>query len=166
MLFENYRQNQNSSDKKNKKNIAESGVLEEKLDVIMNKIDNYKEILSRNEIEKAKLHLKLEMSSKIEDIEKEFNKKLLLAKKASENLIMKLKTQFNKENATLKDTIKYLYDEISDYKSQVNSQEYKIDLYKEKIITYEKDRKSQTDHAELLRILTQKLNSFLGSVNR
>ena len=79
---------------------------------------------------------------------------------------MKLKTQFNKENATLKDTIKYLYDEISDYKSQVNSQEYKIDLYKEKIITYEKDRKSQTDHAELLRILTQKLNSFLGSVNR
>ncbi len=123
----------------------DGGVLEEKLNFLTNKIDDYKEILIRNEIEKTKLHLKLEMSGKIEEIEKEFNKKILQAKKASENLIIKLKTQFNKENASLKETIKYLYDEISDYKSQVNSQEYKIDLYKEKIITYEKERKSQTD---------------------
>jgi chromosome segregation ATPase len=141
----------------------ESGVLVDKLDFLTKKVDDYKEILVKNEIEKAKLHLKLEMSQKIEEIEKEFNKKILQAKKASETVVLKLKSTFNKENASLKETIKYLYDEISDYKSQVNSQEYKIDLYKEKIITYEKERKSQTDHAELLRVLVQKLNSFLNN---
>jgi hypothetical protein len=57
-----------------------------------------------------------------------------------------------------------LYDEINDFKCQVNSQEYKIELYKEKIITYEKEKKSQTDHAALLKVLTTKLNNYVESL--
>jgi len=49
---------------KRKKGNSDNGVVEDKLDFIMNKIDNYKEILTRNEIEKAKLQLKLEISQK------------------------------------------------------------------------------------------------------
>ena len=127
----------------------------------MNKIDNYKETLNKNEVEKAKLNIKMDINNKIEEIQKEFNKKISYVKKSCEAMIFKLKAHFTKENNQLKDSIKYLYDEISDYKSQVNSQEYKIDLYKEKIISFERDRKNQIDHAELLRTLAQKLNSFI-----
>ena len=66
----------------------------------------------------------------------------------------------------LKQIIKELNEEIQDYKSQVDSQEYKISLYKEKIINYEKERKTQTDHAELLRILATKLNGYVDVLSK
>jgi hypothetical protein len=59
-----------------------------------------------------------------------------------------------------------LYDEINDFKCQVSSQEYKIELYKEKIIAYEKEKKTQTDHADLLRVLAGKLNNFLDGMSK
>lgn len=135
--------------------------MEVKLDSILTKLDSHQDILIRNELEKAKLHLKLEINSKIDELENEFMKKLNNAKKLCEKTVTKLKTNFQEENASLKQLIKELYDDINDFKVQVNSQDYKIELYKEKIINYEKEKKSQTDHAELLRILTTKLNNYI-----
>jgi hypothetical protein len=37
-------------------------------------------------------------------------------------------------------------------------------LYKEKIISYEKEKKAQQDHAELLKLLTTKLNGLLNKI--
>ena len=47
----------------------------------------------------------------------------------------------------------------------MTSQDYKIDLYKDKIISYEKDKKAQQEHAELLKQLTKKLNSLVDKIN-
>lgn len=54
-----------------------------------------------------------------------------------------------------------MYDEINDYKNQVTSQDYKIELYREKIIGYEKEKKTQIDHAELIKTMTMKFNNLL-----
>lgn len=140
--------------------------MELKVDHILEKMDNFKDIFVKNELDNAKLHLKLEISSKMETLENEFNKKLASSKKMCEKTILKLKSSYQDEITNLKQLIKELYDEINDFKCQVSSQEYKIELYKEKIITYEKEKKSQTDHAELLRVLTQKLNSYIETLNK
>lgn len=47
----------------------------------------------------------------------------------------------------------------------MTSQDYKIELYKEKIINYEKEKKAQQDHAELLKTLTKKLNGLIDKLN-
>jgi hypothetical protein len=140
--------------------------LEVKLDSILNKLDSHQDILIRNELDKAKLHLKLEINSKVDEIENEFIKKLNIAKKLCEKTVNKLKNTYQEENASLKQLIKELYDDINDFKVQVNSQDYKIELYKEKIINYEKEKKLQTDHAELLRILTTKLNNYIELIGK
>ena len=80
--------------------------MELKIDGILNKLDNHQEILIRNELEKAKLHLKLEVNTKIDELENEFIKKLNNAKKICEKTISKLKTNFQEENASLKQLIK------------------------------------------------------------
>ena len=79
---------------------------------------------------------------------------------------MRLKSSKDAEIDKLKQIIKDLNDDIQDYKSQVDSQEYKISLYKEKIINYEKEKKQQTDHAELLKVLAVKLNSYVDALSK
>ena len=66
----------------------------------------------------------------------------------------------------MKQIIKDLNEEIQDYKSQVDSLEYKISLYKEKIINYEKEKKSQLDQNELLRVLAGKLNGYVDMLSK
>jgi hypothetical protein len=61
-------------------------------------------------LEKAKLHLKADMSNKIEDLESEFAKKLQSTKKVCEKTVLKLKSAYLEENTNLKQLIK-----VSDY---------------------------------------------------
>lgn len=132
----------------------------------MHKIDAFKSNLTKVDIERAKAEIKVELTSKIEELETEFLKKLQTAKKYSDRTIIKLKNSYNEENQKLKQLIKELYDEINDFKVQIGSQEYKLELYKEKIISFEKEKKLQTDHADLMKLLTQKLNNVLESMNK
>ena len=59
-----------------------------------------------------------------------------------------------------------MHDEIKDYNLQENSQDYKIELYREKIMAYEKEKQAQTNHAEALKLLTLKLNNFIDNNNK
>ncbi len=107
-----------------------------------------------------------EMDLKLEQVQKEFKIKLKNAKKNCEKNYMKLKESKDTEIEKMKQIIKELNEEIQDYKSQIDSLEYKISLYKEKIINYEKEKKTQADHAELLRILTGKLSGYVEQLNK
>lgn len=133
---------------------------------ILHSIDSYQDIIVKTELEKAKLQIKLEINQRIDDLEDEFSKKLVQSKKMCEKTVLKLKNSHNDEVSSLKQLIKELYDEINDYKCQVSSQDYKIELYKEKIITYERDRKAQTDHANLLSSLAFKLNGYINDLEK
>jgi hypothetical protein len=82
------------------------GILELKIDNVMNKLDNYQDALVRNELEKAKTQLKLEMSDKIEELDNEFTKKLQATKKICEKTVLKLKSAYLEENGNLKQLIK------------------------------------------------------------
>jgi hypothetical protein len=152
--------------KKKKRSSMNEGMIDIKIDNVIEKLDSFKDIFIKTELERAKLQLQIEINSRIEEVEAEFNKKLFSTKKLCEKTILKLKNSYQDQITELKDLIKELYDEINDFKCQVSSQEYKIELYKEKIITYEKEKKSQTDHAELLRILVQKLNVYIDSMSK
>ena len=107
-----------------------------------------------------------EMDAKYEEVQDQFKNKLKTTKRNCENFLKRLKESKDTEIEKLKQIIKDLNDEIQDYKSQVDSQEYKISLFKEKIINYEKEKKQQTDHAELLRVLTLKLNGYIEMLSK
>ena len=156
-----------AKDKKNKKNNnIDDKVLLFKLDAITNRIDSIQDIFYKNELEKEKNKMLLEMDNKLEQIQKEFKLKLKNAKKNLEKNFNKIKESKDTEIEKLKQIIKDLNEEIQDYKSQIDSLEYKISLYKEKIINYEKEKKTQADHAELLRILTGKLSGYVDMLNK
>ena len=156
-----------AKDKKNKKNNnIDDKVLLFKLDAITNRIDSIQDIFYKNELEKEKNKMLLEMDNKLEQIQKEFKLKLKNAKKNLEKNFNKIKESKDTEIEKLKQIIKDLNEEIQDYKSQIDSLEYKISLYKEKIINYEKEKKTQADHAELLRILTGKLSGYVEQLNK
>ena len=156
-----------AKDKKNKKNNnIDDKVLLFKLDAITNRIDSIQDIFYKNELEKEKNKMLLEMDNKLEQIQKEFKLKLKNAKKNLEKNFNKIKESKDTEIEKLKQIIKDLNEEIQDYKSQIDSLEYKISLYKEKIINYEKEKKTQADHAELLRILTGKLSGYVDKLNK
>ena len=156
-----------AKDKKNKKNNnIDDKVLLFKLDAITNRIDSIQDIFYKNELEKEKNKMLLEMDNKLEQIQKEFKLKLKNAKKNLEKNFNKIKESKDAEIDKMKQIIKDLNEEIQDYKSQIDSLEYKISLYKEKIINYEKEKKTQADHAELLRILTGKLSGYVDKLNK
>ena len=158
-----------SKDKKKKKNnnsTIDDTVLVFKLDAIANRIDSIQDIFFKNEVEKEKNKMLTQMDSKLEQIQKEFKLKLKTAKKNLEKNFTKIKESKDAEIDKMKQIIKDLNEEIQDYKSQIDSLEYKISLYKEKIINYEKEKKTQADHAELLRILTGKLSGYVDMLNK
>ena len=156
-----------AKDKKNKKNNNfDQTVLVFKLDAIANRIDSIQDIFFKNEVEKEKNKMLTQMDNKLEQIQKEFKLKLKNAKKNLEKNFLKIKESKDAEIEKMKQIIKDLNEEINDYKSQIDSLEYKISLYKEKIINYEKEKKTQADHAELLRILTGKLSGYVDMLNK
>ena len=161
-------QEQELKDKKNKKNNSgiDETVLVFKLDAIANRIDSIQDIFFKNEVEKEKNKMLNQMDSKLEQVQKEFKLKLKNAKKNLEKNFLKIKESKEAEIEKMKQIIKDLNEEIQDYKSQIDSLEYKISLYKEKIINYEKEKKTQADHAELLRILTGKLSGYVDMLNK
>ena len=161
-------QEQEFKDKKNKKNNSgiDETVLVFKLDAIANRIDSIQDIFFKNEVEKEKNKMLNLMDSKLEQVQKEFKLKLKNAKKNLEKNFLKIKESKEAEIEKMKQIIKDLNEEIQDYKSQIDSLEYKISLYKEKIINYEKEKKTQADHAELLRILTGKLSGYVDMLNK
>ena len=161
-------QEQEFKDKKNKKNNSgiDETVLVFKLDAIANRIDSIQDIFFKNEVEKEKNKMLNQMDSKLEQVQKEFKLKLKNAKKNLEKNFLKIKESKEAEIEKMKQIIKDLNEEIQDYKSQIDSLEYKISLYKEKIINYEKEKKTQADHAELLRILTGKLSGYVDMLNK
>ena len=152
--------------KKNKNNTFDETVLIFKLDAIANRIDSIQDIFFKNEVEKEKNKMLTEMDLKLEQVQKEFKLKLKNAKKNLEKNFNKIKESKDAEIDKMKQIIKDLNEEIQDYKSQIDSLEYKISLYKEKIINYEKEKKTQADHAELLRILTGKLSGYVDMLNK
>ncbi len=77
-----------------------------KLDNILERLDDFRSLFMKTELEKTKYQLKMEMNAKIEEVESEFFKKLNLTKKACEKAILKLKTSYNEEVASLKNLIK------------------------------------------------------------
>ena len=158
-----------AKDKKNKKsnnNNFDQTILIFKLDAIANRVDSIQDIFFKNEVEKEKAKMLTEMDSKLEQMQKEFKSKLKNAKKNLEKNFSKIKESKEAEIDKMKQIIKDLNEEIQDYKSQIDSLEYKISLYKEKIINYEKEKKTQADHAELLRILTGKLSGYVDMLNK
>lgn len=119
----------------------------------------------KSEVEKVKNQILTEMDMKYDNVQEEFRGKLKTAKKNCERALTRLKVTKEAEINKLKQIIKDLNDEIQDYKSQVDSQEYKISLYKEKIINYEKEKKTQMDHAELIKVLAVKLNNYVSALS-
>ena len=75
-------------------------------DNIIDKLDSYKNVFIKNELDTIKLQLKLDFHSKIEELEKGFSKKLSEAKKTCEKAIINLKSSFQEENKNLKKLIK------------------------------------------------------------
>ena len=154
--------------KKKKKDIVgiDETILAFKLDAIANRIDSIQNIFFKNEVEKVKNKMLIEMDDKYDQVQKEFKQKLKNAKKNCEKALIRLKESKDTEIEKMKQIIKDLNEEIVDYKSQVDSLEYKISLYKEKIINYEKEKKTQTDQNELLRILAGKLNGYVDLLSK
>ena len=72
----------------------------------MLKLDGYKDALIRNELEKAKLQLKIEFSASMDDLETKFQKELQTKKKLCDKAVVKLKNSFQDENNSLKQLIK------------------------------------------------------------
>lgn len=155
-----------SKKSKKKKSTVDDGIMNDKLDALMDRIDNIKSVMYKTELEKAKNQMLTEMDAKYEQVQEEFRSKIKTAKRNCEKALMRLKSSKDAEIDQLKQIIKDLNDDIQDYKSQVDSQEYKISLYKEKIINYEKEKKQQTDHAELLKVLAVKLNSYVDALSK
>ena len=154
--------------KKKKKDVVgiDETILAFKLDAIANRIDSIQNIFFKNEVEKVKNKMLIEMDDKYDRVQKEFKQKLKNAKKNCEKALIRLKESKDTEIEKMKQIIKDLNEEIVDYKSQVDSLEYKISLYKEKIINYEKEKKTQTDQNELLRILAGKLNGYVDLLSK
>jgi hypothetical protein len=92
--------------KKKKETQIDEGLLDVKMDNILEKLDSYRDVILRNELEKAKLQLKLEMSNKIEDLENDFARKIVQAKKMCEKTVILLRNSFHEENGNLKQLIK------------------------------------------------------------
>ena len=171
IVIDSYKQKEkeeNASKKKKKKNTStiDDEVLQYKLDGIASRIDNLQNIIFKTEVEKVRNQMLTEMDSKYEEMQDQFKNKLKTTKRNCENFLKRLKESKDTEIEKLKQIIKDLNDEIQDYKSQVDSQEYKISLFKEKIINYEKEKKQQTDHAELLRVLALKLNGYIEMLSK
>ena len=166
--YQNQEQEYNKDKKKKKKDIVgiDETVIAFKLDAIANRIDSIQNIFFKNEVEKVKNKMLTEMDDKYEQVQKEFKQKLKNAKKNCEKALLRLKESKDTEIEKMKQIIKDLNEEIQDYKSQVDSLEYKISLYKEKIINYEKEKKTQTDQTELLRVLAGKLNGYVDMLSK
>ena len=162
----NKQQEKEGKKSKKKKSSLDDGILESKLDSIMDRIDNIKEVMFKSELEKVKNQMLTEMDLKFDAVQEEFRGKMKTAKRNCEKALIRLKSSKDAEIEQLKTIIKDLNDDIQDYKSQVDSQEYKIALYKEKIINYEKEKKQQTDHAELLKVLATKLNNYVEALSK
>jgi len=81
-------------------------VLNLKVDNILDRLDSFKDLFLKNELDRAKLQLKLEVNSKIDETETEFNKKLNSTKKLCEKAIIKLKNTHTEEVGNLKMLIK------------------------------------------------------------
>ena len=135
------------------------------MDAIANRIDSIQNLFFKNEVEKVKNKMLTEMDEKYEQVQKEFRQKLKTTKKNCEKALLTLKESKDTEIEKMKQIIKELNEEIQDYKSQVDSLEYKVSLYKEKIINYEKEKKANADHAELLRVLAGKLNGYIEKLS-
>ena len=166
--YQNQEKEYNEDKKKKKKNGSgiDETALAFKLDAIANRIDSIQNIFFKNEVEKVKNKMLMEMDEKNEQLQKEFKQKLKATKKNCEKALLTLKESKNTEIEKMKQIIKDLNEEIQDYKSQVDSLEYKISLYKEKIINYEKEKKSQTDQNEILRLLAGKLNGYVDMLSK
>ena len=166
--YQNQEKEYNEDKKKKKKNGSgiDQTALAFKLDAIANRIDSIQNIFFKNEVEKVKNKMLMEMDEKNEQLQKEFKQKLKATKKNCEKALLTLKESKNTEIEKMKQIIKDLNEEIQDYKSQVDSLEYKISLYKEKIINYEKEKKSQTDQNEILRLLAGKLNGYVDMLSK
>ena len=162
----NKQQEKEGKKSKKKKSSLDDGLLETKLDSIMDRIDNIKGVIFKSELEKVKNQMLTEMDLKFDAVQEEFRGKMKTAKRNCEKALIRLKSSKDAEIEQLKTIIKDLNDDIQDYKSQVDSQEYKIALYKEKIINYEKEKKQQTDHAELLKVLATKLNNYVEALSK
>ena len=162
----NKQQEKEGKKAKKKKSSLDDGILETKLDSIMDRIDNIKGVIFKSELEKVKNQMLTEMDLKFDAVQEEFRGKMKTAKRNCEKALIRLKSSKDAEIEQLKTIIKDLNDDIQDYKSQVDSQEYKIALYKEKIINYEKEKKQQTDHAELLKVLATKLNNYVEALSK
>ena len=162
----NKQQEKEGKKSKKKKSSLDDGILETKLDSIMDRIDNIKGVIFKSELEKVKNQMLTEMDLKFDAVQEEFRGKMKTTKRNCEKAIIRLKSSKDAEIEQLKIIIKDLNDDIQDYKSQVDSQEYKIALYKEKIINYEKEKKQQTDHAELLKVLATKLNNYVEALSK
>ena len=166
--YQNQEKEYNEDKKKKKKNGSgiDETALAFKLDAIANRIDSIQNIFFKNEVEKVKNKMLMEMDEKNEQLQKEFKQKLKATKKNCEKALLTLKESKNTEIEKMKQIIKDLNEEIQDYKSQVDSLEYKISLYKEKIINYEKEKKSQADQNEILRLLAGKLNGYVDMLSK
>ena len=162
----NKQQEKEGKKSKKKKSSLDDGILETKLDSIMDRIDNIKGVIFKSELEKVKNQMLTEMDLKFDAVQEEFRGKMKTTKRNCEKALIRLKSSKDAEIEQLKTIIKDLNDDIQDYKSQVDSQEYKIALYKEKIINYEKEKKQQTDHAELLKVLATKLNNYVEALSK
>jgi hypothetical protein len=77
-----------------------------KVDTILDKLETFKDVFLKNELDKAKLHLKLEINTKTEELQNEFMKKLTTTKKTSEKAITKLKNSHNEEVSGLRSLLK------------------------------------------------------------
>ena len=77
-----------------------------KIDNVLEKLDSFRDVFLKNELDKAKLQLKLEINNKIEDTDNDFQKKLITAKKNCEKTVMKLKGRYTEEVENLKQLIK------------------------------------------------------------
>ena len=88
--------------------IFTTGLLDLKIENILEKLDGFKDVFIRTELDRAKMQLQIEMNSRIEEVENEFMKKIGITKRLCEKTVLKLKNSYQDQITNLKQLIKVI----------------------------------------------------------
>ena len=101
----NKQQEKEGKKSKKKKSSLDDGILETKLDSIMDRIDNIKGVIFKSELEKVKNQMLTEMDLKFDAVQEEFRGKMKTAKRNCEKALIRLKSSKDAEIEQLKTII-------------------------------------------------------------
>jgi len=131
--------------------------------------ENLKTLMSQmkkmNEDKNESTH-KIEKEKELQSLEKKFQKQLVEAKSANESILDEMKASYEDQINHLKEESRKL--EKSKENSLINllEKEGHIKVLQEKIISYEKEKKTQIDHAEQMMKMSDMLVKVLKKIEK